>query len=192
MRPVMPVGRALFAGVFLVVANLAMARDDAAPGTRVPSLNELKASAEKANPVAQNNLAVMYATGAGGRQDYQEAARWYQAVGEQGYAVAQYNLAALYELGLGVPQDVAAAKIWYELAARQGDGWAQLALGRLLSPADPTAAYVWLHGATVSEDRDVQALAKEALASLRLTTAERMRAIELIKTDQTPLRRADR
>lgn len=149
--------RILVAATVMFVAVGAAAAD----AQREKSLEVLKARAEKNNAAAQNNLAVMYATGRGVKQDYAEAAAWYQKAGEQGYAVAQYNLGALYQHGLGVPTDLGAAKVWYELAARQGDGWAQLSLGQMYaSEGDaPMAAYKWLYLASVSDEDEAKPLA---------------------------------
>jgi TPR repeat protein len=61
-------------------------------------------AAEQANAVSQFNLGLMYDTGEGVTQDYQEAVRWYRLAAAQGHAGAQFNLAAMYAHGYGVAQ----------------------------------------------------------------------------------------
>lgn len=150
---------------------------------RVPTVKELQQAAEKNNPVAQNNLAVKYATGDGVKQDYKEAAKWYEKAGEQGYAVAQYNLGALYEHGLGVPVDPGAAKVWYELAAQQGDAWAQLSLGQMMAADSLVPAYKWLYLASIGDDAEVKALAAAELKKIggKLSAKQLSEANALIK-----------
>ncbi len=172
----------------LLVAALLLAAPAHAAGdqNRPPSFKQLAVEAEKGSAAAQNNLAVMYATGEGTRQDYTQAAKWYQKAGEQGHAVAQYNLGALYERGLGVPADPVAAKVWYEMAAAQGDAWAQLSLGQLLTkdPAAAAAAYKWLYLASVGDDDEAKALAKSALERVarKLTPAQLAEATAAVRS----------
>jgi hypothetical protein len=66
---------------------------------------------------AQFNLAVMYDSGIGTKQDRASAALWYARAAAQGNARSQYNLGQLYRAGEGVPQNLAAAEAWYEAAA---------------------------------------------------------------------------
>jgi TPR repeat protein len=102
------------AATAMLLCGSVMAADS---GNRLPSFNELKVSAEKGNPVAQNNLAALYATGEGVSKDLKAAALWYGKAAEQGYAVAQHNLGGMFETGQGVDQDPATAAVWYNLAA---------------------------------------------------------------------------
>ena len=68
--------------------------------------------AEKGDPVAQNSLGVMYATGRGFPKDEVEAVKWYRTSADQGHALAQVNLGAMYASGRGVPKDEAEAVRW--------------------------------------------------------------------------------
>lgn len=158
---------------------------DSKPDARGAGFAETRTRAEKNDAVAQNNLAVMYATGSGVKQDYAAAARWYQKAGEQGYAVAQHNLGTLYENGLGVPRDLHAAKVWYEMAAEQGDAWAQLSLGQLLvsQKVDLVKAYVWLYLASLGDDAEVKQQAGGELKKIggKLTGAQLSQATDLIR-----------
>jgi len=126
-----------------------------------PDLAQLQKHAERGDAVAQNNLAVRYATGDGVTRDHEKAAHWYRQAAEQGHAIAQHNLGALYELGLGVPEDLDAAAVWYRMAAEQGDGWAQFSLARLYTlpefdGRDPVKAYTWALLAVRMPDPELQ------------------------------------
>jgi TPR repeat protein len=85
-------------------------------------------AAEQGNAKAQFNLAVMYDSGKGIRQDYAKAVKWYRKAAEQGNAKAQFNLAVMYQNGKGVWQDYAKAVKWYRKAAEQGNAKAQFNL----------------------------------------------------------------
>ena len=169
----------------LVLAASGALAADGKQDARVAGFAEMKTSAEKSDPVAQNNLAVMYATGNGVKQNYAEAAKWYEKAGEQGYPVAQHNLGTLYENGMGVPRDLHAAKVWYELAAEQGDTWAQLSLGQLLvsQKVDPVRAYVWLYLASLGQDADVKQQAGAELNKIggKLSSAQLSEATDIIR-----------
>jgi uncharacterized protein len=67
--------------------------------------------------LAQNNLGLMYYSGQGLPQNYDEAAKWYRLAAEQGNATAQSNLGSMYYSGEGVPQDYVQAYMWVSLAA---------------------------------------------------------------------------
>ena len=55
-------------------------------GDYATALEEWTPLAERGDPYAQNNLALMYYYGEGVLQDYQTAAKWYTLAAEQGYA----------------------------------------------------------------------------------------------------------
>jgi hypothetical protein len=78
---------------------------------------------------AQFLKGLSFANGAGGAQDYAQAAQCYTEAAEQGHSVAQLNLAALYERGQGVTRDQAKALIWLTKAANRGNSAAQYRLG---------------------------------------------------------------
>ena len=89
------------------------------------AVEQYRKAAEQGLAVAQNNLGVMYETGQGVSQDYQQAAAWYRKAAEQGLAVAQTSLGVMYEKGQGVPKDYQQAVAWYRKAADQGFAQAQ-------------------------------------------------------------------
>jgi hypothetical protein len=71
-----------------------------------------------------NGLAGLYASGFGVRQDFQAAARWYEAAARRGHVTAQLNLGDYYARGRGVTRDLVAAHMWLSLSARLGNQWA--------------------------------------------------------------------
>jgi TPR repeat protein len=173
------------AGTLSVTAGTAFAAHQASHGATGKTLSELTKAAELNDAVAQNNLAVMYATGSGVGQDYAQAAKWYEKAAEQGYAIAQYNLAAMYEHGMGVSRDLRAASIWYQLAADQADPWAQFNLGRLESAGElkhAVSAYRWLYLANESSDAEVRRVASPLLKEVaaQLTPAQSAEATRLV------------
>ncbi|MBX9635634.1 MAG: sel1 repeat family protein [Magnetospirillum sp.] len=160
----------------------------AADGARLPSFNETKIQAEKGNPVAQNNLAALYAMGEGVAKDFKLAAQWYGKAAEQGYAIAQHNLGGMFESGQGVEKDPATAAVWYALAAEQGDGWAQVSLATLhaagkLVQNDLSTAYRWSVVASANEDKEVRTAAADLIKQIspKLSPAARAEAEKMAK-----------
>ena len=179
MKRIAMAGLALFA-----MTGLAVAADSA----RVANLSELKATAEKGNAVAQNNLAALYATGDGVTKDLAQAKKWYEKAAEQGYAIAQHNLGGLYETGQGVDKDPATAAVWYALAAEQGDAWAQVSLATLhaegkLVQNDISTAYRWALIASNNNDQDIKSASRALLKTLgaKLSPAARAEAEKMSK-----------
>ncbi|MBC7952858.1 MAG: sel1 repeat family protein [Rhodospirillaceae bacterium] len=173
------------ATVAMLLCGSAMAADS---GARLPSFNEMKVQAEKGNPVAQNNLAALYATGEGIGKDFKLAAEWYGKAAEQGYAIAQHNLGGMFETGQGVEKDPATAAVWYALAAEQGDGWAQVSLASLhaagkLVQNDLSSAYRWSVVASANEDKDVRTTAADLIKQIgpKLSPAARAEAEKMAK-----------
>jgi localization factor PodJL len=80
-----------------------------------------RAAAAQGNVKAMHNLAVLFAEGAEGEPDYEQAALWFRQSSEYGLKDSQYNLAVLYARGLGVEQNLAESYRWFAAAAEQGD-----------------------------------------------------------------------
>ncbi|MEP6933430.1 MAG: SEL1-like repeat protein [Nitrospirota bacterium] len=98
-------------------------------------------AAEQGDAASQFNLGLMYDTGEGVTQDYQEAVRWYRLAAAQGHANAQFNLAVMYAHGYGVVQDYQEAIRLYQALAEQGEADAQTNL-----------ASMYAHGQGVAHD----------------------------------------
>lgn len=86
-------------------------------------------AAEQGDAASQFNFGLMYDTGEGVAQDYQEAVRWYRLAAAQGHANAQFNLAVMYANGYGVVRDYQEAIRLYQALAEQGETDAQTKLG---------------------------------------------------------------
>jgi len=85
------------------------------------SLDQLLQVASKGDPVAENALALRYATGQGVKLSEAEAVRWFTKAAEQGYVPAQAKLGSLFYSGRGVPQDLNRAYFWMVVARSSGD-----------------------------------------------------------------------
>ena len=84
-------------------------------------------SAENGDSDAQYKLGLLYLTGNGALQDFDEAAKWLQLAAEQGYALAQYELGLIYRTGYGRATDPVQSYMWLNLAAAAGVKQAVLA-----------------------------------------------------------------
>jgi localization factor PodJL len=102
--------------------------------------HSLRHAAANGDASAQFEVAARFAEGKGVKQDFEQAATWYQRAATQGLAAAQYRLAALYERGVGVKTDAARAKAWYKRAAEQGNVKAMHNLAVLSAGDDEGAA----------------------------------------------------
>ena len=89
-----------------------------------------RVSAEEGYPPAQYNLACFLSNENNGKQNWNEAIKWFGEAALQGYADAQYKLGACYELGQGVDKNEEMAFLWYREAAEQDNADAMHALGR--------------------------------------------------------------
>jgi hypothetical protein len=80
---------------------------------------------------AQNEMAVRWYTGADGKRDLPQAARWFKEAAEAGDAAGQFGYAWMLQHGQGVSRDREAAVDWYIKSADQGYLSAELALAVL-------------------------------------------------------------
>jgi uncharacterized protein len=78
---------------------------------------------------AMVDIALLYESGKGERQNFNEARRWYEKAADLGNAAAMAFLGALYEHGQGVNLDEAEALRWYQKAAAAGNSRAMNAVG---------------------------------------------------------------
>jgi uncharacterized protein len=92
---------------------------------------EERDAAAQGDPATQYALGLKYETGAGVKQDFQEAVKWYRLAAERGNAIAQNALGSCYDYGKGVTSDPAQALKWYKASAQQGYAAAQFNLASL-------------------------------------------------------------
>ena len=69
------------------------------PESRLAEIDRQQAM--QGNPVAENDLGVMYETGDGVPKSYTKAAKWYRLAAQAGDVHAQVNLGWLYQKGRG-------------------------------------------------------------------------------------------
>jgi localization factor PodJL len=81
----------------------------------------LRLAAANGDSSAQFEVGARFAEGEGVKQNFKEAAKWYQRSADQGFAQAQYRIGTLYERGFGLKADRAQAAVWYQRAAEQGN-----------------------------------------------------------------------
>ncbi|MGE3259322.1 MAG: tetratricopeptide repeat protein [Geobacter sp.] len=79
----------------------------------------------------------MYYKGEGVKQDYKQAAKWYQKAADQGHASAQYNLGIVYENGYGITQNYSIAHMWYNIAGANGKAGAVEGRNRIAQRMTP-------------------------------------------------------
>ncbi|MFM9850311.1 MAG: hypothetical protein ACKVP3_24525 [Hyphomicrobiaceae bacterium] len=162
----------------------------------------LRIAAAKGDPSAQFDVAARFAEGKGVKQDFAQAAVWYQRAATQGLAAAQYRLAALYERGLGVAADAARARVWYKRAAEQGNlkamhNMAVLSVGKDSTTSDYETAAKWFtqaaeHGVTDSQYNLAVLLESGLGVAKDLTVAYRWYALAARGGDKEAARRMDR
>lgn len=100
------------------------------------------------------------------RQNYAEAAKWYEKSALQGYGYAAYRLAELYSMGKGVPYDLKQANHWYQVAVDHKilSAKVQLAQSALLGtgmPRDLQKAYTLFKEAADKDDPFAQYVLSE-------------------------------
>lgn len=94
-------------------------------------------AAELGHPVAQYNVAMMYANGESVNVDYQQALYWFQKSTNRNFPPAQYRLGEMYFFGMGgLDRDVKLAAKLFQTAAEAGDTDAQMNLAVMLGAGD--------------------------------------------------------
>jgi TPR repeat protein len=93
------------------------------------SVAQLRATANRAGPQAQNNLGILLLYGERFGEERAAGVECFRTAAEQGDTLGQYNLAMSYQHGQGVARDLAEAQRWLLRAADCGDGSAQYYLG---------------------------------------------------------------
>ena len=73
--------------------------------------------AEAGDAATQYHMGLLNAEGRGGKQNFDEAGRYFHLAAAQGHADAQFAIALMIDRGQGVPQDDTLASQWYLTAA---------------------------------------------------------------------------
>ena len=101
-------------------------------------MKNILAGALNGNADAQYNLGIMYASGLGVIQDYNEAVKWFRLSSSQGNAQAQKIYGLMYASGRGVTQDYVRAHMWLNISASSGDKNAEANLDIVAKKMTPT------------------------------------------------------
>lgn len=147
------------------------------------ALKDWRPLAVEGNPVAQNNLGVMYLDGKGVPQNLSEAVRWISLSAAAGSSLGQNNLGGLYRDGKGVARDYNKAFRWFAAGAAQGNSGAQYNLGLMYElgqgvKAEPFHAFMWYSLAAAQGNMPNAAGHRDALYS-RMTEAAKKQAIQM-------------
>lgn len=81
---------------------------------------KIRERANGGDAYSQWRFGFCYFFGAGIRQDFAEAVKWFQKSAKQGNADGQFALGRCYQYGCGLTQDLSRARQWYGDAAAQG------------------------------------------------------------------------
>lgn len=93
------------------------------------------------DPVAQYDVALMYANGLGVGKNVSQAFTWTKAAAEKGHIAAQYLLGSAYSGGLGTPKDEQKALSWFLKAHERGSEKAAFRLARIMAVEQPALAF---------------------------------------------------
>ena len=85
------------------------------------------------DPVAQYEVALMYANGVGVGKSVEQAMAWTESAAKKGHVAAQYLLGTAYQGGLGVKRSTQQALTWLLKATDSGSDKAPLKLAKLLT-----------------------------------------------------------
>ena len=111
---------------------------------------ELAKLADKGDPAAEYEIAMMYANGFGAPKNNTEARKLLERAALHGNPAAQYEFGLALRDGRGAIQDYRGAMKWITTAAEAGHGGAQFALGIMYrlgtgTTVDNVKAYTWLN-----------------------------------------------
>jgi TPR repeat protein len=157
-----PMNRKLFRLIVLLLAAFTFTPSHAFSMDETKALSTLRQKAEQGDAWGQDLLVTLYYFGgAGVKQDYAEAAKWFRLAAMQGFAEAQYFLGREYYGGQAVEQNHAEAAKWFQLAAQQGHADAQFNIGVMYSSGqgvkqDYFEAVKWYRQAAAQGHADAQ------------------------------------
>ena len=119
---------------------------------------------EDVDPMASNNIGVIYGKGGhGADQDYTKAVDYYRKAADQGYDMGHSNLAFMYYNGQGVEKSFTEARKWYKMAADRNYAHSQFKLGKMMIKGEGGAADFG-QGCTLLQESAAQGNAKAKVA----------------------------
>ena len=115
------------------------------------------------DPAAQYDVALMYANGVGVSKNVVQAFNWTKNAAQKGHAPAQYLLGSAFLAGLGTSKDEREALVWFLRSHEHGNEKGTLKLARLLSTAQPAAAFLFATEAAEKGLSDAQCMVADCL-----------------------------
>ena len=97
-----------------------------ASGDYANAFNMFNQLASAGDASAEFQLAMLYETGRGTKQDPRQAMHWLRMSAAHGNTQAQSNLGVAYSMGLGVTQDALRAYVWFAMSADAGNAAATI------------------------------------------------------------------
>jgi localization factor PodJL len=136
------------------------------------ALHLYERAAQAGLPPAQERLAILLETGAGGQRDLKQALQWYERAAQGGNIRAMHKLATLLASDVTGKRDFPAALRWFSEAAEYGWRDSQFNTGIMLANGlgvrpDLPKAYIWF--SLAAAQGDVSALKKRDEIAGRLT-----------------------
>ena len=127
----------LFLSLFFLASGTAIAFDqeetytNLTPGKDMLDPGRLSELLRNNDVRAMNNIALLWAKGFDGKQNFEEALKWWKEAAKRGYTVAMNNIGLLYANGHGVQQNYIEAFNWWHQSAYLGNAWAMNSVGDL-------------------------------------------------------------
>ncbi len=166
---------------------------DGTPANVGSAIYYYEKAAELGSAPAEAMLGNIFANGAEGKPDYEQAVKWYRQAAEQGQPDAQFGLATLYALGRGVPPDMQEALGLFIAAADRGHAGAQYDLGTMYedgkgTPADRSLATYYYQLAADQGMPAAQFHLARLLASNKESRGDRVSAYKWLMLAQNSIR----
>ena len=132
-RTIVVAAAILGTGYVAAIAQTPGERDQDFGRNSASKRDEVQQAADHGDALAQERLAVMYATGQGVARDDQAAVVWWTRAANSGDAKAIWELGLEYVAGTRVGCDYNAAFAWFQRGADQGHAFSQEWLAHMLS-----------------------------------------------------------
>ena len=146
------------------------------------AFKEFTIAAEEGLSLAQYNLGILYFTGQGVEQNFNEAFEWTKRAAEQGHLNAQFNLGSLYLDGQGTQISVLEGVNWFTQAAKSGHANSAFTLAKMYQKgdfvdSDLVAAHAWAAQSEINEYPEANILKEEIEKDLSVEEIRQARRV---------------
>ena len=146
------------------------------------AFKEFTIAAEEGLSLAQYNLGILYFTGQGVEQNFNEAFEWTKRAAEQGHLNAQFNLGSLYLDGQGTQVSVLEGVNWFTQAAKNGHANSAYTLAKMhqegdFVDSDLVLAHAWAAQSEINEHPEASSLKVEIAQDLSTEEIRQARRI---------------